>query len=149
MEMKRSKYFLLILGLVMGMLLFCGKSPSDAPLPGTGSIKVIAHVDTVMVDSMAVILDNVSRGLQPNGCVVSEIEAGNHQIAVSKHDLESPIDFASTPKLVTVKARETTDVALALTKLAPNFTLKNLNNQDITLANYQGNVVLLVFFSHT
>jgi len=149
MKREKSIFLLLSLGLVISLMLFCGKSPSDAPLPLTGSIRVSAHIDTIQVDSMAVILDNVSRGLQPNGSVFEEIEAGKHQVAVSKQDFESPIDFSSTPRLVTVKANETTEVALALTKLAPNFTLKNLNNQEVTLANFQGKVVLLVFFSHT
>lgn len=149
MKIKRSIILSLNLGLAISLILFCGKSPSDAPLPLTGSIKVSAHIDTIQVDSMVVRLDNVEQGLFPTVCVFDEIEAGKHQVAVSKKDLESPIDFSSTPRFVTVKANETTDVALALTKLAPNFTLKNLNNQEVTLANYQGKVVLLVFFSHT
>ncbi len=149
MKIKKSIFSLLSLGLAINVMLYCGKSPSDAPLPLTGSIKVAAHIDTVSVDSIFVTLDNVKQGLLPNQYVLRDIEAGKHQIVVTKHDPESPIDFSSIPKLVAVKSHETTDVALALTKLAPNFTLKNLNNQDVTLTNYQGKVILLLFFSHT
>lgn len=149
MKIKIKIISLLSLGLAICLMLCCGKSPSEPPLSLTGSIKISAHIDTVLVDSMVVRLDNVEQGLLPNGCVLSDIEAGRHQIAVSKQDFESPIDFSSAPRLVAVNANETTEVALALTKLAPNFALKNLNNQDVTLADYQGKVVLLVFFSHT
>jgi hypothetical protein len=140
---------LITVGLIVILIQFCGMTPSDAPLPLTGSLKISAHIDTVQVDSIFVILDNIPKVLQPNDCIFENIETGKHQVVVSKKDLVSPIDFASVPKLVTVKANETTDVDLALTKLAPNFTLKNLNEQDVTFENYQGKVVLLVFFSHT
>ena len=149
MKIEKSTISLLSLGWAISLMLFCGKSPSDVPLPGTGAIKVSAHIGTAQVDSMVVTLDNVEQGIFPNQCVLPDIEAGNHQIAVSKQDPESPIDFSSVPKLVAVKGNETTGVALALTKLAPNFTLRNLKDEAIRLSNYQGKVVLLVFFSHT
>lgn len=140
---------LAIIGLVICAIIFCGRSPSDVPLPPKGAIRVSARVDTALVDSMFVKLDNVDQGWLPNGCLLSDIIAGRHLITAAKPDPQSPIDFSSIPKLVTVRAGETTHAALALTKLAPNFTLKNLQQQEITLANYQGKVVLLVFFSHT
>ncbi len=148
-KIEKSTISILSLGWAISLMLCCGKSPSDAPLPESGAIEVSAQINTIQVDSMVFTLDNVEQGLLPNPCVVQGIEAGTHQIIVSKRDPESPIDFSSTPKLVKVKANETTQVALVLTKLAPDFTLKNLNNEAITLSNYQGKVVLLVFFSHT
>lgn len=147
--MKVRNLSLISVGLIVILIQFCGKTPSEAPLPLTGSLKISAHIDTVQVDSIFVMLDNIAKGFEPNECVFEGIDVGKHQVVVSKKDPVSPIDFSSVPKLVTVKANETTDVDLALTKLAPNFTLKNLNEQDVTLENYQGKVVLLVFFSHT
>jgi len=149
LKVKSCIFCLMALGLIFSLLLSCGKSPSEVPLPLTGAIKISAHIDTVAIDSMFVTLDNVDKGLHPNGCMLKDIEAGRHQVVVSKKDTESPIDFTSTPKLVAVKANETTNVDFALTKLAPNFTLKNLDNKDITLESYRDRVVLLVFYSHT
>jgi len=149
MKLKNNVCSLLSLGLALCLMLFCGKAPSDAPIPVTGSIKITARIDTMLVDSMSVIIDNVARGMHSNKCVFQNLEAGKHQVAVGKNDPESPIDFTSTPKFVAVNANETTDVTLALTKLAPDFTLKNLKNEAITLGSYRGKVVLLVFFSHT
>ncbi|UCE07205.1 MAG: hypothetical protein JSW07_04000 [bacterium] len=149
MKAKSCIFSLMVLGLIFNLLLSCGKSPSNVPLPLTGAIKISAHIDIVEVDSMFVTLDNVDKGLHPNGSVLKDIEAGKHQVVVSKKDAESPIDFTSTPRFVAVNANETTNVDFALTKLAPNFTLKNLNNEDITLGNYRHRVVLLVFYFHT
>lgn len=137
------------LALACTLMLGCGQSPSDPPLPQTGAIKISARIETVPVDSVFVKLDNVPQGWLPNGCVLADLLAGRHEVAVSTPDPNSPIDFSSVPQLVAVRANETTTVSLALSKFAPNFTLKNLKDQDITLANYQGKVVLLVFFSHT
>ena len=133
----------------MMLIQFCGNTPSDAPLPATGSIRISAQISTVAVDSFLLTLDNHLKGKQPNNCLIGNIEAGKHQLVIAKKDPQSPIDFSSIPKIITVNAHETTNVELALTKLAPNFTLKNLNGQDVTLENYQGKVVLLIFFSHT
>lgn len=147
--MTARNLFLSTICLVLILIQFCGKTPSDAPLPVTGSIRISAQINTVPVDSFLVMLDNHLQGKQPNNCLLGNVEAGKHQVVVSKKDFQSPIDFSSIPKLVTVKSNETTDVDLALTKFAPNFTLKNLTEQNVTLENYQGKVVLLVFFSHT
>ncbi|MDZ7264030.1 MAG: peroxiredoxin family protein [candidate division KSB1 bacterium] len=140
---------LISLVLLISAIVFCGRAPSDPPEAETGAIQLFARIDTMQVDSIFVQLDNVAWGWLLNGGLLTDIVAGKHQVAVSKPDPQSPIDYSSVPQMVTVRSRETTAVALALTKMAPNFTLKNLQQQEITLANYQGKVVLLVFFSHT
>ena len=75
--------------------------------------------------------------------------AGRHQVEVFKDDPFNPIDYSSSPQLVAVNSNDTSEVAFALTKSAPNFTLKSLVDEDITLQEYRGKVVLLIFFSHT
>ncbi len=147
--MKIRILSLISVSLPVILIQFCGKTPSDAPMLMTGAISISAYINTAPADSFLVMLDKNLKGKQPNNCVFPNIEAGKHQVVISKNDPLSPIDFSSIPKLVTVNANETTDVNLSLTKLAPNFTLKNLNEQNVTLENYQGKVILLLFFSHT
>ena len=149
MRLKIEITISLIICLAVFLWTDCGKSPSDTPPPLTGSMSITAQIDTMLVDSMAVILDNDSLGLHSNGCVITALEVGKHQVAVAKDDPASPIAFTSSPQLVAVTANETTDVNFALTKLAPNFTLKNLKNENVTLESFRGKVVLLVFYSHT
>lgn len=135
--------------LAFGFNSHCGKMPGDAPPPATGSIEITARVDSTRVDSMQVSLDGVTLGLHVNPFLIPEVVAGRHQVAVSKADPFSPIGFESIPQLVRVFAQETTRVLLALSKSAPNFTLRNLKNESVTLAQYRGKVVLLMFFTHT
>jgi len=131
------------------MMWTCGNSPSNPPPLLTGTIKITAQIDSVAVDSVEVFLNGISRGVKENPCLFSNLEAGNHQVAVAKKDKASPIDYNSIPQIVAVEANKTADVIFPLTKFAPNFTLTNLNNDEVTLENYHGKVVLLVFFSHT
>ncbi len=153
MKIEKLKAALLTIFFLIGSGIFlingCGKAPPKPPPVLIGAIRVIAQIDSTMVDSMEVILDGASQGVQTNPCILMNLEAGKHQVAVSKEDPESPINFTCSPQLVSVNKNETTNVKLALTKLAPNFTLKNLNNDDVTLENYHGKVVLMVFYSHT
>lgn len=149
MGLKRTLFYFFVFSVLAMLMSFCGKKPSDMPMPFFGSLKISAKAGTENADSMSVTIDNLNKGTIPNGHIFFQIEAGTHQVVVSKIDPESPIDFTSTPKLVAIHADETTEVELNLTKLAPNFSLKNLNNQDVVLENYHGKVVLLVFFSHT
>ncbi|MCI0512746.1 peroxiredoxin family protein [candidate division KSB1 bacterium] len=135
--------------LAFGFNSHCGKMPGDAPPPATGSIEITAHVDSTRVDSMQVSLDGVALGLHINPFLIPDVVAGRHQVVVTKADPFSPIGFESIPQLVSVFAQETTRVLLALSKLAPNFTLRNLKNESVTLAQYRGKVVLLMFFTHT
>ena len=51
--------------------------------------------------------------------------------------------------MVDIKKNDTTRIELLLTKLAPDFTLENLNHQERRLQNYRGKVVFLVFFTYT
>ena len=148
----KSKIALLFLKIIRFCVLLnshCGKAPSELSATITGSIKVSAHLETTIVDSMMIILDDVSLGKQQNPYILTDIEAGTHKVAVAKDDPESEIDFSSSPKLVTVNANDTAKVTLALIKTAPNFTLKNLNNEDVTLEDYRGIVVFLVFYALT
>jgi len=59
------KYLSLLLLLVV-LMNDCGKSPSDPPAILTGSLKITAMIDTILVDSMEVILDNSYLGIYQN-----------------------------------------------------------------------------------
>lgn len=146
--MRRHIYILSPLMFTL-VLWACGDSPSDPPPLQTGSIQITAQIDTVAVDSAEVFLDGIYESNRQLPCLLSGIEAGKHQLAVAKKDLSSPIDFNSIPQIVTVDYNKTTDAALQLTKFAPDFTLKNLADEEVSLENYRGKVVLLVFFSNT
>ena len=145
---KPFKWMLLV-PIAVGLMLNCGKAPSDVPAPQLGTIRISAQIDTTLVDSMDVILDNIPRGQFANPCTFEGIEAGRHQVAVSKEDQSSSIDFSASPQRVSVHPDAIADVVFALTKFAPDFTLKNLDDEDISLANYRGKVALLVFYIHT
>jgi len=140
-----------VFSLYISMLVFfsCHKGPSDPPEVQFGSLKISAYHDTVLVDSMAVTIDDMDIGVQPNPYLSDPILAGRHLVSVAKKDPQSPIDFTSIPQKVTVIYNEITNVSFALTKIAPGFTLNNLNDHPISLENYIDRVVLLVFFTHT
>lgn len=126
----------------------CGNAPSDPPDPKIGAMKISATLEMMLVDSMNVLLDNESIGIKPNPYVLIDLVAGSHLVAVSKDDPMSVVNFSSSPRLVTVTENDTCDVIFALTKFAPNFTLKKLkNDESVTLADLQGKAVLLVFYS--
>ena len=140
-----SQSFLLLL-----LLSYCGKSPSDPPAVSTGSLRIAAWIDTNLVDSMAVQLDNTDLGIFPNPCVLSDLVTGRHQVALSKKDpADSLVDFNCSPKMVEIKNNDTTKIELLLTKLAPDFTLENLDLEERTLQDFRGKVVFLIFFSYT
>ena len=153
MQLRKFKLIFLsllcIITIVYLLISGCGETPPDAPPMLAGSIHITAQIDTTLVDSIEVMVDAEYLGWFANPCLVTDLAVGNHQIAVTKKDPVSPIDFNSIPKLVAVKANHTSDVTLVLSKFAPYFTLKNLKNEDISLESYQGKVVLLVFYSHT
>jgi hypothetical protein len=150
-KMNRTLIKLLNLSLLLILLLnHCGKTPSDPPAIPTGSLKISALIDTTMVDSMAVELNNNFLGMFPNPCVLTDLVIGRHQVALSKEDpADTLVDFNCSPKLVDINADDTTRIELLLTKLAPDFTLENLNHEQRALQDYRGKVVFLVFFSYT
>ena len=136
--------------ITMLFFIYCGKTPSDPPPVQTGSLEVIGFIDTTLVDSMAVQLNNNYLGIFPNPCVLPDLPIGRHQIAVSKEDpADSLVDFNCSPKMVDIKKDEKTQIELLLTKLALDFTLENLNHQERRLQDYRGKVVFLVFFTYT
>jgi len=136
--------------LLLLLLSYCGKSPSDPPAIPTGSLRIAAWIDTNLVDSMAVQLDNHDLGMFPNPCVLSDLVSGRHQVALSKKDpADSLVDFNCSPKIVKINSNDTTKIELLLTKLAPDFTLENLNHEQRVLQDFRGKVVFLVFFSYT
>jgi len=143
------KYLILLLLPVLTVN-YCGKSPSDPPAVQTGSLMITALIDTQLVDSMEVILDDNDLGIHQNPCVLSEVVIGTHKVTLSKDDpADTLVDFNCNPELVEINNADTTRIELSLTKLAPDFTLENLNHEERTLHDYQGKVVFLVFFSNT
>ena len=134
----------------MLFLIHCGKTPSDPPPVQTGLLKVTGFIDTTLVDSMGVELNNNYLGIFPNPCILMDLAIGRHQVAVSKEDpADSLVDFNCSPKLVDIENNDTTQVELLLTKLAADFTLENLDLQQRRLQDYRGKVVFLVFFTYT
>ncbi len=151
MKRTASTFMKIVLNSFLLVLLFihCGKTPSEPPAPVTGSIEITAAIDTSLADSMEIWLDNIPQGKQANPCILENVIAGSHQVALTKEDTASPIDYTCSPQVVHVKENKMASVSFALTKLAPDFTLKNLSNEDVTLSEFQGKVVLLIFYSHT
>jgi len=147
MNVKFVYAILIIFGLVLPG--GCEKTLQELPPMLYGTVRITAQRNSNMVDSMEVFLDGQTQGMQANPCLLTDLESGKHQFSVVKKDPANPIDFTNSPQLVFIKENDTADVAFELTKIAPNFTLKNLANEDIILANYRGKVVLMVFYSHT
>ena len=149
MNLSTTKYLILAL-LPLLITNYCGKSPSDPPVVQTGSLMITALIDTQPVDSMEIFLDDNYLGIHQNPCVLSGLVIGKHQVALSKDDPMDPlVDFNCNPQLVDLTTDDTTLIELSLTKLAPDFTLENLNHEERKLHDYQGKVVFLVFFSYT
>ena len=148
-ELSAVKYIILLL-LPLLVITYCGKAPSDPPPVQTGSLLITALIDTNLIDSMEVILDDNNLGIYPNPCILTDLVIGKHQITLSKDDpADTLVDFNCNPELVEINNADTTRIELSLTKLAPDFTLENLNHEERTLHDYQGKVVFLVFFSNT
>ena len=135
--------------LVVSLIYSCGKSPSKIPTPQVGAINVVAILDTVVVDSANIYLDGDTLGLQEIPFIIDNIIAGNHLVSISLEDNKSPIDYSCKPERVSVEGNKTNDVILALTKFAPDFSLYNLNDENIKLEDFKNKVVFLVFYSHT
>jgi hypothetical protein len=149
MNFSFTKYMLITLTLVI-FLTYCGKSPSDPPEVATGALRIAAAVDTNLVDSISVQLNNSTLGKFPNPCIIPDLVIGQHQVAVSKEDpADSLVDFNCSPRMVEIEKDDTTQIDVLLTKLAPDFILKNLNQKDMHLQNFRGQVVFLMFFSYT
>ena len=152
MELKKLstvRYVILLL-LPLLVITYCGKAPSDPPPVQTGSLLITALIDTNLIDSMEVILDDNNLGIYPNPCILTDLVIGKHQITLSKDDpADTLVDFNCNPEMIEINTEDTTRIELSLTKLAPDFTLQNLNQEDRTLHEYHGKVVFLVFFSYT
>ena len=151
MNLNKIRIIILVICVILHLMMWfrCGKTPTDTPPIQYGSAKIVAQIDSISVDSAEVILDNISLGLKSLPFLMTDIIAGTHQFSLKKEDPFSPIDYSSVPKLAAVPANDTAEVVIALTKLAPNFTLYNLDNEEITLEHYRGKVVLLIFYSYT
>jgi hypothetical protein len=129
--------------------LSCGQSPSEAPPVLTGLLKISATVDSVAVDSMIVVLDDLPIGIHANPFVLPGVLSGVHQVNIIKTDPTDAIYFSTIPQLVFVPPYDTARVKFLLTKLAPDFEKLTLGGEKVRLKNFLGQVVLLVFFSHT
>jgi len=136
-------------------LISCGKAPSDPPTDRTGVIKFFAQLDSLSTDNTGinnfnVIFDEDTMGLQPNPLIINDVRFGEHFLRATKADPDTTkhVDF-SIIKSVIVSSSDTTRDSIVLSKFAPQFTLQNLNDEEIVLKDYRDKVILLVFFSHT
>lgn len=127
----------------------CGQSPSEAPPVLTGTLKLSATIDSVAVDSFMVVLDDKPVGIRANPCILPGILSGTHQVNIFKQDPFDSINFSAIPQLVFVPPFDTAQVKFLLSKLAPDFERLALKGEMIRLKNFLGQVILLVFFSHT
>jgi len=148
---KQGKIRILLGSLVLILLLtcYCGKAPSEMPEPALGSIIVSAAVDTISADSSVIYLDGNYLGLQALPFKIEHLEAGRHLLSVTMDDDSSPIDFSSKPEKVLVEKDKTSEIAFALTKSAPDFSLHSINDELINLSDFKNKAVLLIFFSYT
>jgi hypothetical protein len=127
----------------------CGKAPSPLPPTSYGSIRVTA-MDTTVIDSITVFLDDVSIGKQPNPCLISYIVEGRHKVFAS-HQTGS-----ATPQTVEVKRDWISDVLFQILSVgpypgssAPSFEVIDIQGNGFSLDAQKGKVVFLLFFEHT
>ena len=153
--MKKSGLSFLFILTLLGVLFwqYCGKTPSSLPLPYTGSIYITA-MDTAVVDSVQIDLDDEYLGEMENPCLVEDVVIGLHRLHVYNE-----ASAGTTITNLEVLQDETTrmfftmdigpEVGPYVGNTAPQFTTQNVEGNKISLEDQKGKVVLLVFFEYT
>ena len=153
--MKKSGISFLFILALLGVLFwqYCGKTPSSLPLPYTGSIYITA-MDTAVVASVQIDLDDEYLGEMDNPCLVEDVVIGSHRLRVF-----TEASAGTTIANLEVRQDETSRVFFTMDigpevgpyvgNTAPQFTTQDVNGNKISLEDQKGKVVLLSFFEYT
>jgi len=151
MAMKSAIMLTAALLIFGGLLIIsqCGKQPAPFPPEQTGHLRVTV-MDTTLIDSVAIKLDDTELGLQPNPALLTDIVAGLHQLFVYN------TTAAGTTKVVEVRANRTAESWFWLSSVsphvgfqAPDFSVEDLGGNSISLQDLRGKVIILAFFEFT
>jgi len=136
----------------------CGDPPTTA-VEQRGSIEVRGMMtDSTLADSIHITLDDTFLGSFPNPHICENILAGTHLVEVGSIDVQSDtvVEYWSTPQLVEVLPNATTLTEFTLVteapyvgNIAPDFDLRDLDSNLVSLSGSAGEVVLLYFFTAT
>jgi hypothetical protein len=149
MNMKIQLPLVLLIFIGHFILSQCGRTPGPFPPDQTGHIRVTV-MDTSLIDSVFIELDDIALGQWSNPAHLENIVAGFHQLFVYN------TTSAGTTKGVDVRADQTVESWFWLTSVSPHigfqspdFEVEDLGGDTITLEGLRGKVVILAFFEFT
>jgi hypothetical protein len=147
---RRCGILLAICGAVWAFGLFqCGVPPTAIPDPYTGILKITA-MDTLIVDSVSVALDDIPQGRRDNPCILGDVVVGIHKVFV-----QNPATAGASATVEIFRDRRTDLVLTLLSQgpfvgnVAPDFSVRTIDDSVMQMQKQRGKVVLLVFFEHT
>jgi hypothetical protein len=147
--MKTSFTYGLLLSVSLVLMQHCGSPPPGMPDVSYGSLRIMA-MDTASIRSIYFDLDDVKYGKHPNPFVLDQVVAGTHKLLV--YDERN----SGSVTAVEVFRDRRTEIKVNLLAegpyvggVAPNFTVKSIDDQTLSLEAMKGKVVLLAFFEHT
>jgi len=127
----------------------CASPPPGMPEVAYGSLRITA-MDTASIRSIFVDLDDVKYGRHPNPCVLVNLIVGVHKLLV--YD-DSNAVLSGTVEVLRDRRTEITVSLMAegpyVGRIAPRFSVANIDDQSLSLDAMKGKVVLLAFFEHT
>ncbi|RJP73340.1 MAG: hypothetical protein C4524_14750 [Candidatus Zixiibacteriota bacterium] len=145
--------------LTAALLAGCGDKPTEPDI-WTGSIEVRGQLGAGgPADSLHIILDDDTLGYRPYAYVIDEVVAGKHRLLVHTVTClqQDTLVWFSPPQDVWVEPLQKRLAEFTLqTNLpaspypgfpAPDFTLADLDSNELTLDSFSGEVTLLYFFS--
>jgi hypothetical protein len=142
--------FLALCGVLWAFILLqCGAPPTAMPDPFTGVLKITA-MDTLIVDSVSVALDDIPQGKKHNPCTLGDVVVGIHKIFV-----QNPATAGASATVEIFRDRRTDLVLTLLSQgpfignVAPVFSVRTIDDSLMEMQKQRGKVVLLVFFEHT
>lgn len=131
------------------VLFCCGDPPPTTPDPYTGILRVAA-LDTLIIDSIRIELDDVMLGRFRNPHVLREVVIGIHRVLVSS------TSSGAASRVVEVFRDRQTDLFVPLLaggpyvgNVAPLFTARASNGDTVSIQRERGKAVFLIFFEHT
>ena len=127
----------------------CGDPPLPTPPPQTGALQVIA-MDTLVIDSIDVGLDDVPLGRRHNPATLDGIVAGTHLLSVRDRlgfGQDTTVRVASGERSAVLMSIQTEGPYVG--SIAPAFRALSVTGDTIDLVKLRGRVVLLVLFEHT
>lgn len=149
--MKKPLIFFCLCVIGTGLLGWqgCGKTPGSLPLPLTGTL-FVAAMDTTLIDSVALNMDNLDYGKFPNPFTLRDVVIGSHKLFIYSEAA------AGTTKTFDVFQDETTRAFFWLSttgpfvgNVAPDFSTTDTDGLPVSLEALKGKVILLALFEHT